>query len=175
MRSEGPHARPLESRCVVPDLVLPDHVGNRRSLAELAGGDPLLLQCYRGWWCPKEQAFFRRLVALQDEAEVAYTRFVSLSVDPPAVTAAFRAGIGARWTFLSDVGRSSLARPGLEEATDPSHRPYVPTVFTLTPHLTIHAVYDGYWFWGRPTLEELRGNFREISQQLRPDWRAPTR
>jgi hypothetical protein len=51
----------------------------------------------------------------------------------------------------------------------------VPTVFTLTPDLTIHAVYDGYWFWGRPTLEELRGNFREISQQLRPDWRAPTR
>ena len=32
-----------------------------------------MLQFYRGWWCPKEQAFFRRLMRLQDEAEVAYT------------------------------------------------------------------------------------------------------
>ena len=33
---------------------------------------------------PKEQAFFHGLVRLQEEAEVAYTRFVSVSVDPPA-------------------------------------------------------------------------------------------
>jgi hypothetical protein len=58
-----------------------------------------LLQFYRGFWCPKEQAFFRGLVHLQDEAEVAYTRFVSVSVDPLEVQAAFRAGLGARWTF----------------------------------------------------------------------------
>ena len=83
-----------------PDLALDDHNGNRRRLAELAGGDPVVLQSYRGWWCPKEQRFFRRLVALQDEAEVAYARFVSVSVDAPQVTAAFRAGLGARWTFL---------------------------------------------------------------------------
>ncbi|MDP9440578.1 MAG: redoxin domain-containing protein [Actinomycetota bacterium] len=51
-----------------PDLRLRDHVGNERQLSELAGGDPLLLHFYRGWWCPKEQAFFRRLVRLQDEA-----------------------------------------------------------------------------------------------------------
>ena len=79
-----------------PDLELPDHSGNRRRLADLAAGDPLLLHFYRGFWCPKEQAFFRRLVRLQDEAEVAYTRFVSVSVDPPQVAAAFRAGLGAR-------------------------------------------------------------------------------
>jgi hypothetical protein len=57
-----------------------------------------MLQFYRGFWCPKEQAFFRVLVKLQDEAEVAYTRFVSVSVDRPETEAAFRAGLGARWT-----------------------------------------------------------------------------
>ena len=77
------------------DLELSDHWGNLRCLSDLAGGDPLLVQFYRGFWCPKEQAFFRKLVGLQDEAEVAYTRFVSISVDPPAVAAAFRAGLGA--------------------------------------------------------------------------------
>src|SRR5918912_4415734 len=89
-----------------PDLALPDHAGNRRRLSALAHGDPVVLQFYRGWWCPKEQAFFRRLVALQDEVEVAYSRMVSVSVDPPAVAAAFRAGVGARWTFLSDADRA---------------------------------------------------------------------
>src|SRR6266852_7321242 len=61
-----------------PELELPDHYGNVRRLSELAGGDPVFLQFYRGFWCPKEQAFFRRLVQLQDEAEVAYTRFISI-------------------------------------------------------------------------------------------------
>ena len=41
---------------------------------------------------PQEQAFFRRLLALQDDAEVAYTSLISISVDPPEVNAAFRAG-----------------------------------------------------------------------------------
>ena len=96
-----------------PDLELPDHSGNRRRLADLAAGDPLLLHFYRGFWCPKEQAFFRRLVRLQDEAEVAYTRFVSVSVDPSEVAAAFRAGLGARWTFLCDTERDYQAQLGL--------------------------------------------------------------
>jgi thiol-disulfide isomerase/thioredoxin len=77
-----------------PDLDLPDHSGNQRRLSELAAGDPLFLNFYRGFWCPKEQAFFRKLVRLQDEAEVAYTRFASASIDPPEVAAAFRVGLG---------------------------------------------------------------------------------
>ena len=80
----------------LPDLLLPDQGGAPRSLSELAGGDPLILQTFRGHWCPKEQRFFRRLVALQDELEVGYARLASLSVDPPEVNAAFRSGLGAR-------------------------------------------------------------------------------
>lgn len=156
-----------------PDLQLPDHAGNERGLADLAAGDPVLLQFYRGWWCPKEQAFFRRLVELQNEAEVAYTRFVSVSVDSAECSAAFRAGLGARWTFLSDTDRAWQDKLGLEETTDTTHRPYAPSVFTLAPDLTIHAAYNGYWFWGRPTNEELRQDFRAITRRIRPDWEVP--
>jgi peroxiredoxin len=156
-----------------PDIALDDHAGNRRLLSALAGGDPVVLQFFRGWWCPKEQAFFRRLLALQDEAEVAYSRLVSVSVDPPAVSAAFRAGLGARWTFLSDPARCVQAELGLRETTDTLNDPYVPAVFTLYPDLTIHRAYDGYWFWGRPTTEELRRDMREISAAIRADWAAP--
>jgi len=156
-----------------PDMALSDHAGNERRLSELAGDDPVLLQFYRGWWCPKEQAYFRNLVDLQAEAEVAYTRFISVSVDPPEVQAAFRAGIGARWIFLSDSERQWIDELGLVETTDSAHRPYLPTVFILQPDLSIHAVYNGYWFWGRPTNEELRQDFRAVSQVIRADWEPP--
>jgi peroxiredoxin len=157
-----------------PDLELTDHAGNRRALADLIAGDPAVLQFYRGWWCPKEQAFFRRLVELQDDVEVAYSRLISISVDAWEVAAAFRAGLGARWTFLSDPDRAAQSRLGLRETTDTVHDPYAPTVFTLFPDLTIHSHYDGYWFWGRPTLDELRHDLREIARAIRPDWTAPT-
>ena len=156
-----------------PDLELLDHAANRRRLSELAGGDPVVLHFFRGWWCPKEQAFLRRLIALQDEAEVAYSRIVSVSVDSPEVTAAFRAGLGARWTFLSDADRSVQRELGLRETTDTLNNPYVPAVFALFPDLTIHRAYDGYWFWGRPTAEDLRRDMRDISAAIRADWAAP--
>jgi peroxiredoxin len=157
------------------DLELPDHSGNRRQLTELAAGDPLLLHFYRGFWCPKEQAFFRRLVRLQDEAEVAYTRFVSVSVDPPETAAAFRAGLGARWTFLSDAERRYQGELGLRETTDLVHRPYLPASFLLGPDLAIHHAWNGYWFWGRPTNEELRQSFRTVTMVIRPDWEVLAR
>ena len=112
---------------------------------------------------------------LQDEAEVAYTRFVSVSVDPPETLAAFRAGLGARWTFLSDADRRYLAELGLRETTDTVHRPYLPASFLLTPGLDIHQAWNGYWFWGRPTNEELRQGFRAVTRAIRPDWEVPAR
>jgi len=157
----------------LPDLELPDHNGVPRRLTELAEGDPLIVNFFRGWWCPKEQAFFRGLVRLQDEVEVAYTRMVSVSVDPPGELSAFRAGLGARWTFLSDRDRRYMAQLGLQETTDTLHQPYVPTTFTLCPDLTIHTSYNGYWFWGRPTNEDLRQDLRAITRAVRPDWEVP--
>lgn len=156
-----------------PDLELPDHSGSTRTLTELAEGDPVVLTFFRGWWCPKEQAFFRGLARFQEEVEVAYSRLVSVSIDPPGEQSAFRAGLGARWTFLSDQDRRYLDELGLRETTDTVYRPYVPTAFTLFPDLTIHSVYNGYWFWGRPTHEDLRRDLRAISMSLRPDWQVP--
>ena len=153
-----------------PDLRALDHAGRPRTLGELAAGDPMVLQTYRGFWCPKEQAFFRRLVEFQDEVEVSYTSIVSLSVDPPETSAAFRAGLGARWTFLADPDREHLDRLGLRETTDTVHHPYLPSVFVLTPDLTVHSAYNGYWYWGRPGIAELRRDLREVTRTIRPDW-----
>ena len=58
--------------------------------------------------------------------------------------AAFRAGLGARWTFLSDAARERLPRLGLEETTDTLHHPYRLAVFVLRPDLSVGAAYNGY-------------------------------
>jgi peroxiredoxin len=155
---------------VFPDLELPDHTGRPRRLSEVAGGDPLVLVFSRGWWCPKEQRHLRGLVQLQDELEVAYSRLVVVSVDPPEVQAAFRAGLGARFVFLSDAERRYLDALDLRETTDTVHDPYRPAAFTLYPDLRVHRAYNGYWYWGRPTLEELRQDLRAISAAIRSDW-----
>lgn len=168
-----PGVRGLDPGDRFPDIELPDHDGNLRTLTDLAGGDPLLLHTYRGWWCPKERAWFRHLLALQEDAEVGYARFASLSVDPPEVSAAFRCGLDARWPFLCDPDGAVLAGLGLREVTDTVHDPYLPTVWLLHPDLTVHRWWLGYWFWARPTATELHEGLRQVSSELREDWEPP--
>ncbi|MGI8728925.1 MAG: redoxin domain-containing protein [Solirubrobacteraceae bacterium] len=156
-----------------PDLDLPDHTGRPRTLTDVAAGDPLVLVFARGWWCPKEQRYMRELTGLQDEFEVAYTRIAVVTVDAPEVQSAFRAGLGARFSFLSDAERRWIERLGLRETTDTTHDPYLPTVFTLYPDLTIHAVYHGYWYWGRATMQQLREDMCAISRSVREGFDGP--
>ncbi|MPZ14760.1 MAG: hypothetical protein GEU73_10130 [Chloroflexi bacterium] len=112
----------------------------------------------------------RLLTELQKELAVAYTKVVVVSVDPVDVNAAFRAGLGATFPFLSDADRVYQDELDLREVSDQRHRPHVPTDFILYPDLTIYKIYNGYWFWGRATVEELRQDFRAISQEIRPNW-----
>ena len=156
-----------------PDIALPDHDGVVRTLSELTAGDPLIRHFYRGWFCPKERAWLPELLALAERAEVAYTAVASVSVEPPPVQAAVRAGLGARWPFLSDEHRSAQGELDLLEHTDTVHHPYVPTVFVLFPDLTVHAVYNGYWFWGRPCVADLWRDLREVTRRVRTDWQVP--
>jgi peroxiredoxin len=173
MRTKDSMAAQLEPGKPFPDLDLPDHTGRERRLSELAGGDPVALITSRGWWCPKEQRYMRELCELQNVFEVAYARIAVVSVDAPEVQAAFRAGLGARFTFLSDADRRWLPQLGLQEWTDTVHNPYRPAAFTLFPDLAIHRAYNGYWFVGRATPEELRRDMREITQAIREDWEVP--
>ena len=46
----------------------------------------------------------------------------------------------------------------------------IPYTLVLKPGLVIHSVYNGYWFWGRPSIEDLRRDLREATREIRPDW-----
>ena len=155
---------------VFPDYELADHRGMHRKLSELQGSDPLVLVLSRGGYCPKERRQHEGLVRLHREIQVGYCRLVTLSTDNLLETNEFRAGVGARWTFLSDPARKVQKDLDIAEYTDPHHNPMIPHTLVLEPGLRIYKIYNGYWYFGRPTLDELRLDLRAVLQRCRPDW-----
>ncbi len=153
-----------------PDYELPDHRGKHRTLSELQGGDPLVLVLSRGGFCPKERRQHEGLLQLHREMEVGYCRLVTISTDNLLETNEFRSGVGAHWPFLSDPGRKLQKDLDIAEYTDPHHNPMIPHTLVLEPGLRVYKIYKGYWFFGRPTVEELRLDLRAVLQRCRPDW-----
>ena len=46
----------------------------------------------------------------------------------------------------------------------------IPHVIVLEPGLVIYEIYNGYWFFGRPTMEDLRQDLRAPTRKCRTDW-----
>jgi peroxiredoxin len=153
-----------------PDYDLPDHTGKHRKLSELQGGDPMIVMLSRGSFCPKDRRQLEGLVQLHREMEVGYCRLVTISTDNLLETNELRTGVAAHWPFLSDPARKVQADLDIAEYTDPTHKPMIPHTIVLEPGLVVHKIYNGYWFFGRPTVEELRHELRAVLMKCRPDW-----
>jgi peroxiredoxin len=154
----------------LPDYELPDHTQTLRRLSELQGDDPLILTLARGHYCPKEHQQHLQLAALYPQIAVAYTQIATISTDDHRTSQEFRASVGAEWPFLSDPERTVQHDLDIQEYTDPEHDPMIPHTLVLKPGLVIHSVYNGYWFWGRPSIDDLRRDLREVTRVIRPDW-----
>ncbi|GHO83609.1 cold shock domain-containing protein [Dictyobacter formicarum] len=166
-----------------PDVALPNQQNEITQLSNLTrpnlldqylgfhDGNPLILIFLRGFFCPRDQQQMRQMVAFQSELAVNYARVVTISTDPPAINAAFRAGLNAQWPFLSDESRQVIKQINILDETEGEYayraQPYT---FVLRPTLQIHAIYNGWFFVGRPTLEELRQDLRAIMEK-RVDYR----
>lgn len=153
-----------------PDYELSDHTGKHRKLSALQGPDPMILVLGRGGFCPKDRRQAESLVQLDREMEVGYCRLVTITTDNLLETNEYRTGIDAHWPFLSDPGRTVQKDLDIAEYTDPHHNPMIPHVLVLEPGLVVHKIYNGYWFFGRPTMEELRMDLRAVLKKCRPDW-----
>jgi peroxiredoxin len=153
-----------------PDYELPDYNGNKQKLSELQGNDPMVLILARGGYCPKEHLQHVNLAAMQAEIKVSYCRLVTISTDNQLQTMEWRDRLGAHWPFLSDQERVIQRDLDIQEYTDPIHNPMIPYTILLEPGLVIYRIYNGYWYLGRPTPEEIRQDLRSISMKCRPDW-----
>lgn len=155
---------------VFPDYELPDHTGKHKKLSALQAGDPMIVVLSRGGFCPKERRQHESLVALHREMEVGYCRLVTISTDNLTATNEFRMGVGAHWPFLSDPKRIVQKDLDIAEYTDKVHDPMIPYTLVLEPGLVVYKIYMGYWFFGRPTADELRLDLRTVLERCRPDW-----
>jgi len=153
-----------------PDYELPDHTGDLRTVSEVQGDELLVLTLARGHYCPKEHQQHLELAGFQPKVAVAYTRLLTISTDEHHTAQEFRASVGAQWPFLSDPGRIVQHDLDIAEYTDPKHDPMIPHTFVLRPGRVIHSVYNGYWFWGRPSLDDLWHDLRAAYRAERPDW-----
>jgi len=155
---------------IFPDYELSDHAAKHRKLSELQGPHPMVLVLSRGGFCPKDRRQAEGLVQLHRELEVAYCRLVTISTDNITVTRDYRTGVGAHWPFLSDTRRVVQKDLDIAEYTDPVNNPMIPHVIVFEPGLVVYKIYNGYWFLGRPTLEDLRQDLRAVTKKCRPDW-----
>ena len=160
----------LEPGATLPDYELPDHERVPRKLSELQGIDPMILVLSRGGFCPKDHQQHLELAANYSKIRVAYTQIVTISTDNIHKTNEFRDSVGAQWTFLSDAGRKIQKDLDIQEYTDSYYDPMIPYTLVLKPGLVIFSVYNGYWYWGRPSGEDLRRDLREVTREIRPDW-----
>jgi len=159
---------------VFPDFELPDQTGKHRTLSGLQGLDPMIVVLSRGQFCPKDHRQHEGLLALHREILVGYCKLVTVSTDNLLQTNEFRGAIGAQWPFLSDPSRKVQKALDIAEYTDPTHNPMIPHTIVLEPGLVVYKVYNGYWFFGRPTTEELRQDLRAVLMKCRPDWDIST-
>ncbi len=110
-------------------------------------------------------------VEFQKELAVNYCKLAVISVDPPEVSAAFKAGLGAQFPFLSDHERKVVQQLDMTETSSKNRGvTAIPYTFSLMPDLTVHNIYCGYWYVGRPTLDELRHDLREMIKKVRSDF-----
>ena len=112
----------------------------------------------------------RLLTDFQKELAINYGKLAVASVDPPEVNAAFKAGLGSTFPFLSDQDRAVVKQLDMVERSKSRGETAIPYTFSLMPDLTVHNIYCGYWFVGRATVEELRQDLRAMMKKCRTDF-----
>ena len=157
-----------------PDYELPDHNDDLRTLSELQGDDPMILLLLRGTFCAKDRRQIQNLVDLYPELVVGYAKIVTISTDDHDTINGFRNSLGAQWPFLSDPGRIVQKDLDIAEYTDPARDPMIPHTVVLEPGLKVYKIYNGYWYWGRPSIEEVVNDLRDITRRIRADWDLAT-
>jgi hypothetical protein len=115
-----------------------------------------------------------QLAEFNKQLAVGFVRLVTITTDNLILSNDLRLGVGADWPFLHDTKRIIQQDLDIAEYTDPHNNPMIPHTFVLEPGLKIFKIYNGYWYWGRPSTAELHADLREISRRIRPDWKIDT-
>jgi peroxiredoxin len=159
----------------LPDFELPDENGELHRLSDLQGSDAMVLHLARGEHCPRERQHHFELLRFARWCPVAFTQIVSIFPGVKHDTYKMKIATGAEWTFLADEELRVREALDIDEYTD-THHDYavVPHTLILSPGLKVEKVYVGYWFWGRPSPEQLWSDLGELFGRIQPDFDPTT-
>jgi peroxiredoxin len=168
-------SRNLEPGTTIPDFELPDENGVMHKLSELQGSGALVVHLSRGEHCPRERRHHVELLRFYEWCSLAFTELVSILPNSQHDAFRIKIGTGARWTFLSDEDLELQRHFDIKEYTDTHHdNAVVPHTLILSPGLVIEKVYVGYWFWGRPSADQLWKDLGEIFARIKADFDPTT-
>ena len=154
-----------------PDYVLPDHTQTPRRLSDLqTEQDPMLVVLIRGFFCPKDREQLQELTRFHAQLVAGSCQLVVITTDDWHTTNHLRQQLGAHYPFLYDEKKQVRDDLDIREYTDPEHEPMIPHTVLLGPRLEVRRVWNGYYYWGRPSTAELYDALRELTQAIRPDW-----
>lgn len=113
LKMEGIEARALRSGDTMPDFELPDQHGNLRRLSDYLSQAPVVLNIYRGGWCPYCNMEMKALHDVLPKIQAAGAILIGLSPESPdkALTTAENNEIDI--DILSDSGNRTIERLGL--------------------------------------------------------------
>jgi peroxiredoxin len=106
-----------------PDFTLPNHLGNDVSLGnELAHG-PVVLNFYRGGWCPYCNLEFHALQTILPDIQALGAQLIGISPETPDASSNTVEAKGIQFTVLSDVGNKVARLYGLQTDVPEAIRP----------------------------------------------------
>jgi len=164
----------LEQGDTFPDYELPDETGAMRRLSELQGDNCLVLMIGRGEHCPRERQHQRLMLPFSEMCPVAFTELVTILPGEPHDAFKMKIAAGAAWTYLVDTELAVQSELDIREYTDGHHAATVPHTLVLAPGLVIDKVYVGYWFWGRPSPNQLWEDLQDLHRRIKPDYDPTT-
>ena len=165
----------LEPGMTLPDFELPDENGELHRLSDLQGDNCVVLMIGRGEHCPRERQHQKEMVRFHEWCPVAFTEVVTVLPNDLHDVFRMRIATGAHWTFLADVDLEVQKTLDINEYTDVHHdNAGVPHTVILSPGLRIEKVYVGYWYWGRPSANQLWADLQEIHRRIKPDYDPTT-
>ncbi|NER84847.1 MAG: AhpC/TSA family protein, partial [Leptolyngbya sp. SIO1D8] len=113
---------------VIPQIELPNAVGDLISVPLLLGQGPVVISFYRGGWCPYCNLELRALQQVLPEIQGLGAQLVAISPETPDSSLSTQEKNGLSFQVLSDVGNQIAQAFGL--------------VFTLPE--TLRPIYQGF-------------------------------
>lgn len=123
LKASGIEDRALRAGARIPDFSLPNQHGEMRRFADFHADSPVVLNIYRGGWCPYCNFEMKALADALPEIEAAGAKLVGMAPETPdhAAETAERHGIGIE--ILSDAGNKVSDQMGLVFALPEVLRP----------------------------------------------------